>query len=663
MRVQVLCGLLVAISVMAVGLSVARLMRWQLADQTSDWTAAITAMVASDLEEDHLTPHDLEAVPESEAKVHERFERLGRVLSEVKGDGVTLKLLVPDADRWKIRMRAGIPISVARVLSSDPLSVTPLEGSEPLSMDHSVTGWYEAEGLRAFASATPLKNKSGVVALTINDLVVSEYLQALFWVVIGVMLFVVGLSVPVAWWVTRRLVKPISALSDFVHRLDQGDFHARLEPFGPPELKRLMVDSITMARNLEDRSSLARHNKQLSHEVHSEKERMAAFEATEVDFAELADLDLLLRRTVESIQRTLGCECVLVLVKDESGLVVSQAKCDSIPELAAALRGQSPAAAAWAIDRIGEYEEIRLDQAAEAGLDALSNSLFAKKPLYCLPMKSGAGEVLGAFVVVGPKQSSNDSETTFTDRDAQSLRHSAAFVSMALERRDFTDQLLWRMIRMAETRDPRETAAHVRRVSGISLELFDGWAHRHGVRDEDAQFARSSLRTAAMLHDIGKVGISDAILKKPGKLTDEEYRSMKHHTVLAAAMLPGKSPQDEASREVALHHHERWDGCGYPGAVDYSTVADNVVGLLEMPLPEKGLKGYDIPLFARIVAIADVFDALSSRRAYKEPWPEFKVVETITAESGKGFDPDLVEIFLQRLHRIKAVWSAYPDPQ
>jgi hypothetical protein len=98
-------------------------------------------------------------------------------------------------------------------------------------------------------------------------------------------------------------------------------------------------------------------------------------------------------------------------------------------------------------------------------------------------------------------------------------------------------------------RDPRETGAHVKRVSGVSMELFEAWAQRHNLRDEDAQFARATLRVASMLHDVGKVGISDSILKKPGKLTDEEYAAMKRHTILGAALLPGDGAQDEAARE------------------------------------------------------------------------------------------------------------------
>ena len=136
---------------------------------------------------------------------------------------------------------------------------------------------------------------------------------------------------------------------------------------------------------------------------------------------------------------------------------------------------------------------------------------------------------------------------------------------------------------------------------------------------------------------------------------------MKRHTILGAALLPGSGAQDEAAREVALHHHERWDGSGYPGDEDWVSAAGDIEGLLQRPMTGRGLAGHDIPLFARIVAVADVFDALSSPRAYKEPWPEERVLSAIRADAGKAFDPELVEIFLERFDRIREIWRQHPD--
>ena len=218
-----------------------------------------------------------------------------------------------------------------------------------------------------------------------------------------------------------------------------------------------------------------------------------------------------------------------------------------------------------------------------------------------------------------------------------------------------------RTVRMAEMRDPKETGPHVKRVSGVSVEIFEGWLARHPVGSQEAAVARETLRAAAVLHDVGKVAIEDAVLKKPGKLDEAEYDNMKHHSVIGGLVLAGDDARDQAAREVALHHHERWDGRGYPGRADVASARGDLALLRQLPIPTAGLSGTDIPLFARIVAIADVFDALSSRRAYKDPWPEEKVLQTIRDESGKAFDPELVEIFVERFEQVKAAWARHPD--
>ena len=151
---------------------------------------------------------------------------------------------------------------------------------------------------------------------------------------------------------------------------------------------------------------------------------------------------------------------------------------------------------------------------------------------------------------------------------------------------------------------------------------------------------RDVLRSAAMLHDVGKVGISDAILKKPGPLTDEEYATMKEHTLVGAQLFADpKSEIDEAAGVVALNHHERWDGGGYP----------------------HGKSGNEIPLFGRLVAVADVYDALCSRRSYKEGWKEDEVLEELKKSSGSQFDPEIVDDFFSIHDLIKSIKARYPD--
>jgi response regulator RpfG family c-di-GMP phosphodiesterase len=153
---------------------------------------------------------------------------------------------------------------------------------------------------------------------------------------------------------------------------------------------------------------------------------------------------------------------------------------------------------------------------------------------------------------------------------------------------------------------------------------------------------------SAMLHDIGKVGITDAILQKKGPLDEDERERMKMHVLLGACYFENpQSEWDTLAREIALGHHERWDGEGYPGDISDST-------LIRMPAAP-GRKGREIPLSARIVAVADVYDALASKRAYKEAWDEERVLHHLRSESGKHFDPELIGIFFEIYDVIKAI--------
>lgn len=178
-------------------------------------------------------------------------------------------------------------------------------------------------------------------------------------------------------------------------------------------------------------------------------------------------------------------------------------------------------------------------------------------------------------------------------------------------------EVLERLARAAEFRDD-DTGHHTRRVGELSARL----ARRLGL----APRAVELLRLAAPLHDVGKIGVPDAILLKPGKLTDREWEVMKRHTVIGAELLAGSSSALlQLAERIARWHHERWDGTGYP---------DRLVG-------------EEAPLEARIVAVVDVFDALRSPRPYRAAWPVEQVVEEIRSERGRHFDPDVVDAFLE----------------
>ncbi|MGD9160200.1 MAG: HD domain-containing protein, partial [Desulfobacteraceae bacterium] len=239
----------------------------------------------------------------------------------------------------------------------------------------------------------------------------------------------------------------------------------------------------------------------------------------------------------------------------------------------------------------------------------------------------------------------------------------AASAGLAIERAQTTRNIILRMISMAELRDPKETGAHVNRVGAYSVEIYEEWARTKGIPADEVEMQKDVLRMAAMLHDVGKVAISDLILKKPDRLTMDEFEIMKSHTYLGARLFKEtQSDFDEVAMEVALNHHEKWDGTGYPGHSDKIDILQTGMDKKENEqfLPKKGK---EIPLFGRIVAIADVYDALCSRRAYKKAWKEDEILEEIKKCSGTHFDPDIVAAFFGCHDMLKSVAKRYPDEE
>jgi HD-GYP domain-containing protein (c-di-GMP phosphodiesterase class II) len=254
------------------------------------------------------------------------------------------------------------------------------------------------------------------------------------------------------------------------------------------------------------------------------------------------------------------------------------------------------------------------------------------------PLTSNRGDVSGVLQLINAKNS-DGAVVPFPETDMTVLEHFAIAAANAVERAKLTRGIIMRMNKMAELRDPKETGAHVNRVASYAVVLYEAWARRHGLSPREIERNCDTLRMAAMLHDVGKVAISDMILKKPGRFTPEEYDVMKQHTLFGARLFGELySDIDEAAMLVTLNHHERWDGNGYPGYLDIQT-GSAIPGFSDDDGRPRGKSGEEIPLFGRIVAIADVFDALSNRRCYKEAWDAEAVVTELKSESGKMFDP------------------------
>lgn len=217
------------------------------------------------------------------------------------------------------------------------------------------------------------------------------------------------------------------------------------------------------------------------------------------------------------------------------------------------------------------------------------------------------------------------------ERDRYEERLEREVREQTAEIRAAQEQVIVRLVTASGCRD-EETGQHILRMGEYAATLAQalGWDEK----------ATEEMRLAATMHDVGKIGVADAILRKPGKLTAEEFELMKDHTRIGARILEGSTiALLNLAHDIALHHHEKWNGDGYP----------------------QGLRGEAIPLCARIVAVCDVYDALVSDRVYRPAMPEAKALGIIREGRGSHFDPDILDVFLERLPRLRAIRERIAD--
>ncbi|OGR51666.1 MAG: hypothetical protein A2049_10205 [Elusimicrobia bacterium GWA2_62_23] len=255
------------------------------------------------------------------------------------------------------------------------------------------------------------------------------------------------------------------------------------------------------------------------------------------------------------------------------------------------------------------------DQRFNHDLDRLTG--YRTRSVLAVPLKNVGGSIIGVF------EAMNKNGTPFAVEEEGILQLISSLAASGIENAQLYESLsksqletIYRLAVTAEYRDQQDTAIHLRHISEYSAIIAQGL----GMPEREVE----NLRYASPLHDIGKVGIADAILLKPGKLTPEEFEEMKKHTVYGAKILcNAESSLLQIACKVAGSHHEKFDGSGYPAR----------------------LKGDQIPLYARIVSVADVFDALCMPRVYKPKWDTEKARQYILEESGKAFDPAIVDAF------------------
>lgn len=282
------------------------------------------------------------------------------------------------------------------------------------------------------------------------------------------------------------------------------------------------------------------------------------------------------------------------------------------------------------------YEDPRFCMDVDMVTDFRTHTLLA------VPLKNNSGRVLGVFQVAN-KSDGNP----FDKKDEGILLLLATLASSAIEiAKLYQDvhvaqlETIYRLAVTAEYRDQQDTRAHLKNISIISYLL----ALALGMTRKEAEL----IKNASPLHDIGKVALADNILLKPGKLTPEEFEIMKSHTVYGGRILEGAHSKIlQIAHKMSLYHHEKWNGLGYP----------------------KALQGEEIPIEARIVTVADVFDALCVFRVYKKAWKTDDAYEYILGEAGKSFDPRVVAAFkkiypsIRKLYAPAAVYATKEERQ
>ena len=391
------------------------------------------------------------------------------------------------------------------------------------------------------------------------------------------------------------------------------------------------------------------------------------------EIAEVKDFDVLMERILKHARAFFNCDAGSIYIKEDDHLLFSYTQNDTLSGRLKPGKKLIHTTFTVPIDNrsIAGYvasngETLNIEDAYEIpeslpfrfGKQYDEKAGYRTSSILTVPLKTSNEKTIGILQLINAM---DDEGTVIAfDPDAQSfVTYFATNAASALERAHLTRTIILRMIRMAELRDPKETGDHVNRVAGYSVEIYETWAREKGLSRDEVDRTIDVLRMAAMLHDVGKVAISDVILKKPARLNDEEYETMKQHTVLGARLFSDTTSEfEEAAKVVALNHHERYDGKGYPGYVDPFT---------GKPLPEwkdkegKPIpkKGQEIPLLGRLVALADVYDALSSQRSYKEAWDEDRVLSVIHEERGNHFDPELVDAFFICIETLRSIAKRY----
>jgi response regulator RpfG family c-di-GMP phosphodiesterase len=435
-----------------------------------------------------------------------------------------------------------------------------------------------------------------------------------------------------------------SSTADVVRGLEAGAHEYLPKPF---DVAELMARVQTMQRLVDARKNVDELNSRLEAEVNAKTRRLRLLYEFMRDLNHADTQDRILDLLVECIRNTTGAQRISVFLTDDKGdKLVCRRAIGIDPEMAEQLQVRDAEGITGQVFRSGRMLSARAHPATQAESSTYHREAFISTPLISTNLKTSTGTV----GVLNVTEKSDDSD--FTEEEMQCIRSVADAAAIALTNvvrqgrlQESVKVLLRTVGHLAEYRD-EETTQHLERVSRLARILGQELQRSGPYASIFTNEFINKLVQAAPMHDIGKVGIPDEILTKPGQLTRQEFEVMKMHTeigreVLSQALDPANPvPLLQMCIDIAYCHHERFDGGGYP----------------------RGLRGLQIPLAARVIALVDAYDAMTSRRRYKEAKSHQQVVKIIRAESGRHFDPAIVEAFLRCQNEFDSVRSQLGEP-
>ncbi|MBT82772.1 MAG: phosphodiesterase [Alteromonadaceae bacterium] len=390
---------------------------------------------------------------------------------------------------------------------------------------------------------------------------------------------------------------------EVIERYDINDYKEKTE-LTSQKLKTLMYTGL---RSYRDISTIESHRKGLRQVIESTTKMLQTHALNEFASAVLKEIMNLLQLDSSAIY------------------------CSTFPQSAEATKGRTVLAATGCLADIKESHQPEVPDEVESCF----KEVLASKQSQHFP----SGYVFYNCTDLGYENLLFiDTKGTLSDAQKEFLEIYCINVSLVYENLMITEEIsetqkdIIHMLGNAVELRTKEVGAHVKRVAEISYKL----AVMAGLSDDEAE----NIRRFAPVHNLGKVAIPDSILHKPGELTPEEWDIMKSHPKVGADMLSlSNKPMIKNAAKICYAHHEQWNGGGYP----------------------EGLKGEDIPVAARITALADAFDSMGSKRSYKEAWPKENIISEIEAQKGEQFDPQLAEILLANFDDFWALRARYPD--